>query len=97
MTPNDMAEAMVEYQKMLDDNIAKYEDMVIKAQKDLEALVQAATPQLPKPPQPPEAEWTEANGNKFLVLNVAAAEFFTAIFQQLGVVAAELGKLNQKK
>jgi len=89
-----MEQQMANYQNMLDDNIAKYEAMVDKAHHDLELLVQAATPQTQ---QRPEAQWTESNGQKLLVLNMAAAEFFTAIFEQMGKVATELGKIAQQK
>ena len=90
-----MEKSMANYQKVMEETIAKHEAMVKKAHADLEALVQAGTPKPPKPHKP-ECQWTDVNGTKLLVLNEAAAEFFTAIFQQMGTVATELGKLAQQ-
>jgi len=87
-----MAEQVAEYQATMKKNIADYEAMVAKASADLDSLVNAVTP---KPPIPqPECEWTETEGGKYLVMNVPAAEFFQAIFEQVGVLANELGKLK---
>jgi hypothetical protein len=87
-----MAEQMAAYQKVMDDKIAQYDKLVEDAQRELGAIVKAANP----PTQKPEAEWTEAHGNKYLVLNVAATEFFMAIFEQVGALAAELSKTAKK-
>lgn len=99
---NDAAEQircqMVEYQNVMAQSIKQYEDMVAKAQADLAKIVAAASPTQPPPQMKPEAQWTEANGNELLVLNKAAAEFFSAIFEQVGVVAQHLAEIaNAKK
>lgn len=91
---DELAEQMELYQKTMADSLAKYEELVADAQSQLEAIVQAATP---KPKIKPEAQWTEANGNKLLVLNEEAANFFMAIFDQVGVLAKELAKLTPSK
>jgi len=90
-----MAEQMAEYQTIMRDSMAQYETMVAKAAADLDTLVRAAQP-TPPPQIKPECEWTETESGKYLVMNVAAAEFFQAIFEQVGVLAHELQKTNQK-
>ena len=85
-----MADQVAEYQATLKKNIEDYEAMVAKASADLDKLVQAVTPK-PTPLQP-ECEWTETDSGRYLVMNVAAAEFFQAIFEQVGVLAHELEK-----
>jgi hypothetical protein len=88
-----MAEQMAAYQKVMDDKIAQYNKLVEDAQRELGAIVKAANP----PTQKPECEWTETEGGKYLVMNVAAAEFFQAIFEQVGVLANELAKQTKGK
>ena len=87
-----MAEQMAEYQTVMQDSIAAYDQMVAKATEDLAKLVQAATPTPPPPKVAPECQWVEQDSGKYLVMNVAAAEFFQAIFEQVGVLANELQK-----
>jgi hypothetical protein len=92
VTPNavaDIAEQMALYQKTMADSMAQYEALVADATNQLSAIVKAANP---PPPSQPECEWTETEGGRYLVMNVAAAEFFQAIFEQVGVLANELGK-----
>ena len=93
-----LADKMSEYQQMLSDNIEKYEGMVAKATAELDAMVKAATP--PKPEEKaeikPECAWLEKDSGKYLVMNEAAADFFGAIFEQVGVLANELSKQNTK-
>jgi len=90
----ELEEATAAYQKVMDESIAQYNALVDKAQSDLNALVQAANPQ---PQVKPEAQWIEAkDGQQLLILNAAAAEFFSAIFDQVGVLAQELGKMAKK-
>jgi succinylglutamate desuccinylase len=89
-----MASQMAEYQKIMGESMAQYEALVAKANSDLEKLVMAASPA--PPIEKPEAQWTESNGHELLVLNKAAAVFFSAIFEQVGVLAAELGKVTKK-
>ena len=90
------AKALSEYEQIMDDKIQQYEAVVAKAQADLTALVQAATASQPKPVQKPEASWSDVNGEQYLVLNKAAAEFFSDLFEQVGVLATELGKAYNK-
>lgn len=85
--------AIGDYERLMDEKMQQYESIVQKAQNDLATLVAAATP---KPIQKPEASWSEANGEQYLVLNKAAAEFFGEIFEQVGVLATELGKAYTK-
>ena len=89
-----MASQVAEYQATMKKNIEDYEAMVAKAAADLDSLVKAVSPK--PPPSQPECEWTETDSGKYLVMNVAAAEFFQAIFEQVGVLAHELQKTNQK-
>jgi len=89
----ELAAQMTEYQRVMDEKIAQYDALVADAQSQLDAIVKAANPE---PIVKPEAQWTEANGNKLLVLNESAAEFFQAIFEQVGVLATELGKATKK-
>ena len=92
-----MAEQMQAYQDHMANSIQQYDALVYKAQSDIEKLVQAATPPATPAPEKPECQWTESDSGKYLVMNVAAAEFFNAIFQQVGVLAAELQKMAPKK
>ena len=93
-----LAEKMAEYQTLLADNITKYEEMVADATSQLDAMVKAATPAAPKEKVQvkPECQWLEKDSGKYLVMNEAAAEFFGAIFEQVGVLANELSKQNTK-
>jgi hypothetical protein len=89
-----MASQVAEYQATMKKNIEDYEAMVAKASADLDSLVRAVAPK--PPPSQPECEWTETDSGRYLVMNVAAAEFFQAIFEQVGVLANELGKATKK-
>jgi len=91
-----MAEQMQAYQDHMANSIQQYDALISKAQSDIEKLVQAATPPAPPAPQTPECQWTETDSGKYLVMNTAAAEFFSAIFQQVGVLAQELQKMAPK-
>ena len=91
-----MAGQMQAYQDHMQASIQQYEDLVSKASADIEKLVQAATPPVPPAPPKPECQWTETESGKYLVMNTAAAEFFSAIFQQVGVLAQELEKMAPK-
>ena len=93
----EMAEQMKAYQDHMQASMQQYENLVAKASSDLEKLVQAATPPATPAPQKPECQWTETESGKYLVMNTAAAEFFSAIFQQVGVLAQELQKMTPKK
>ena len=90
-----MADQMATYQKMMDDSIAKYEALVASSQAKLNSIINSAT-EVPEQ-SIPEAEWTESNGNQLLILNQPAAEFFVAIFKQVGVLADQLGEMAKKK
>jgi hypothetical protein len=87
-----MAEQMSNYQDILADSMTRYEEMVAKASADLDKLVRTATPVPPKEKIKPECQWLEKDSGKYLVMNEAAAEFFGAIFEQVGVLANELQK-----
>ena len=86
------------YQKVTTDAQAQFEAMVAKAQADLAKLVASANAQVDSAPAPvkPAAQWVRSNDEQVLVLNKAAAEFFSAIFDQIGGVAVELAKLAKK-
>ena len=93
----EMEANMKGYQQAMSDSVAKYECLVSEATANLNRLVEAAKP-APKPaPVQPIAQWIDADDEKCLVLNVAAAEFFTAIFAQVGKVASELAKMAPTK
>ena len=93
-----MSEQMQAYQDHMQSSMQQYEALVAKATSDLDKLVAAAATPPPAPPAPqtPECQWTENDSGKYLVMNVAAAEFFSAIFQQVGVLAQELQKMAPK-
>ena len=92
-------EKMLEsYQKATANAQKEFEAMVAKAQADLTKLVASANAQVESAPAPvkPAAQWVRSNDEEVLVLNKAAAEFFSAIFDQIGGVAVELAKLAKK-
>ena len=86
------------YQKATNDAQKQFEEMVAKAQADLGKLVASANAQVEQAPPPikPQAQWVTSQDEQVLVLNKPAAEFFMAIFEQMGGVAAELLKLVKK-
>ena len=94
----EMASQMQAYQDHMKSSMQQYEALVAKATSDLDKLVAAAAtpPATPAPPKP-ECQWTETDSGKYLVMNTAAADFFSAIFQQVGVLAQELEKMAPKK
>ena len=84
------------YQKATADAQKQFEDMVAKAQADLAKLMASANAQVAAAPPPvkPAAQWVTAKDNEqLLVLNKPAADFFSAIFEQVGVIAVELSKM----
>lgn len=84
------AEMMASYQNMIDESMAKYNAMVTEAQASLSKLVAASQP---VPVRKPETVWTEAaDGEKLLIMNKEAVDFFNNIFELMGKVAAELSK-----
>ena len=92
-------EKMLEsYQQATANAQKEFEAMVAKAQDDLAKLVASANSQVENAPEPvkPAAQWIETKDEQVLVLNKAAAEFFSAIFDQIGGVAVELAKLAKK-
>ena len=89
-----MEEMTQTYQQELLNQQQRYNDLVDQAQKQMAALVGASQP---KPPPKPQAVWHEEGGEKLLVLNQAAADFFTKIFENVGVLADALQKQMKEK
>ena len=88
------------YQKATANAQKEFEAMVAKAQNDLAKLIASANQQVTQAPPPvkPAAQWIKAKDDEeLLVLNKPAAEFFSAIFEQIGVIAVELSKMSNKK
>lgn len=87
-------EMMETYQKVMDEKVQQYDAMVRNAQQQMAALVAASQP----PPQrKPESQWVEsAEGERHLVLNKEAAEFFGEIFEMVGKLATALAKTAKK-
>ena len=93
------AKMLESYQKATQDAQKQFEDMVAKAQADMGKLIASANAQIESAPKPvkPAAQWIESKDEQVLVLNKPAAEFFSAIFDQIGYVAVELAKLAKSK
>lgn len=90
---------LASYQKATSDAQKQFEDMVAKAQRDMATLIASANAQVQSAPAPvkPAAQWVKSKDEEVLVLNRAAAEFFSAIFDQIGGVAVELAKMAKAK
>jgi hypothetical protein len=89
----EMAKQMAEHQKMMAKSMADYAEMVENSQAAMQAMTHAINSTGEPPPPKAEAQWTEAGGNKFLVLNEAAAAQFMSIFDVVSALAEQLKKL----
>lgn len=91
-----MEEMATTYQAELEHQQKRYHELVTTAQEQMAALVGAAqaasTPKPAAPAPKPQAVWHEENGEKLLILNQAAADFFSKLFENFGVLAEELQK-----
>lgn len=93
------ADMLKSYEKATAEATKHFEDMVSKARSDMEKMMASASAQVAAAPPPlkPAAQWVTAKDNEeLLILNKPAADFFAAIFDQIGGVATELTKLAQK-
>lgn len=93
------AEMLKTYEKATAEASKNFEDMVARARGDMEKLMASASAQVAEAPPPvkPAAQWVTAQDNEeLLILNKPAAEFFSAIFDQIGGVATELMKMAKK-
>jgi len=79
-----LEQQMADYQAMMEESQRQFKETVNQANAQLAELVAMAQPEKSEQKIKPEAQWTEANGSQYLVLNKEAATFFTAIFSQLG-------------
>lgn len=77
-----------EYNQRMSEATKQYMDLVEQAQKQMADMSLAAQPVKRKP----QAIWHEESGEKLLILNKEAADFFSEIFNNLGVLTNELQK-----
>jgi roadblock/LC7 domain-containing protein len=89
----ELAGQMAAYQEDMQQKMAEYDTLIKNAQAELTAMVKTVNEPV-APPQPKaEAQWTEAGGARFLVLNEQAAEQINSIFDVVGALAEQLKKL----
>ena len=82
------------FEQTQQESVRQFENLVADAETRFEKLLAAVKP---VEPAPPHAEWvTAGDGQKVLVLNEQAVEFFSAIFDSVGAVAETLAKAGKK-
>jgi hypothetical protein len=89
----EMARQMNAHQDMMAKSMADYAEMVETSQAAMLAMTSAVNGTGEPPVPKAEAQWTEAGGNKFLVLNESAAAQIMSIFDVVGALAEQLKKL----
>lgn len=90
-----MQHMMQSYQEHMEAATKKYTELVEEAHDKMLEMTQAAQP---KPKRQPQAIWHDEGGEKLLILNKEAADFFMNIFENLGLLTVELEKkLGSKK
>ena len=90
---------MKEHERRLDQAQQQFEATVATAQNQLNSILGAVTQVAEKPPEPakPEAVFTTAeDGERLMVMNEAAVDFMTKLFDLMQGVVQDLSKLLNK-
>jgi len=92
------------FSKAMTENMQQYmnhvNDMIAQSQREMAEMIgQAQAVNNPKPANKPkpQAIWAEEQGEKLLILNEPAAQFFQNIFENVGALTKELEKLAKPR